>query len=78
MRGRKFIGTRQDIVDHFDKRMVEKGLDHGGVKKGGKLFAWYMGFPVGQRPTVNGLAEMYHMERHQMRKYIERWDADKS
>ena len=75
-RGRKAILTRQQIMDHLDKLMLEKHLDKESIPKGGLLFKWYMSFPSEQRPPISGLADMYHMHRNYMQRLIERWEQD--
>lgn len=76
VRGRKPIHTRQQILDHLDNLMVEKGLDNEEPPKGGLLFSWYMRFPSNQRPSVKGLADMYKMNANRMGLFIERWDRN--
>lgn len=71
--GRKPILTRKQILDYFDKRMAEKGLENG-VRKGGDLFRWYMESPV--RPTTQELSEVFQLERNWMAKLRKRYEQD--
>lgn len=76
VRGRPAIRTRKEIVDHFDRLMVEKGLDKEEPPKGGVLFMFYMQAPKDQRLPANRLAKQFKMSRSRMGTFIERWDEN--